>query len=111
MTSEPGQETARPAIWDTDGDFGSRIVETVYIKGAAAKVIVSDATRPSTITRMVELAHDFETRFPGRPCKAFVNKKDLLTTNIRIGKTHELSESSIEFVSAKTGEGIARSFA
>ena len=35
----------RPLIvWDTDGDFGQTIFESVYVKGAAGALIVSDVS-------------------------------------------------------------------
>lgn len=33
-------------LWGADGDFGASIIETVYLRGAWAAVIVADATRP-----------------------------------------------------------------
>ncbi|MFX8028161.1 hypothetical protein ABTK68_19465, partial [Acinetobacter baumannii] len=62
---------------DTDGDFGTQIFDTVYVTGASAAIIVSDVTRPQTVTRMVEWVRGFEERFPGRPYRALLNKIDL----------------------------------
>jgi Ras-related protein Rab-22 len=105
-----GSEPMRLVLWDTDGDFGTQIFDTVYVTGASAAIIVSDVTRPQTITRMVELVHGFETRFPGRPYKALVNKIDLPEAAGSAGLIGELAKSSLKFVSAKTGNGIAESF-
>jgi len=102
-----GGEPTRLVLWDTDGDFGTRIFDTVYVAGASAAIIVSDATRPQTITRMNELASSFEQRFPGRPYKALVNKIDLVNTATL---TEELAQPNIRPVSAKTGTGIADAF-
>lgn len=106
-----GSEPTRLVLWDTDGDFGTRIFETVYVSGASAAIIVSDVTRPQTITHMVELAHGFESRFPGRPYKALVNKIDLTKGGGSAGQIGDLAPSSVNFVSAKTGAGIAETFA
>lgn len=108
---EDAGEPTRLVLWDTDGDFGKQIFDTVYVTGAAAAIIVSDVTRPQTITRMVELAHSFEARFPGRPYKALVNKIDIPEAAGSIERIDELTKSSVRFVSAKTGIGIAESFA
>lgn len=104
-------EPARLVLWDTDGDFGTRIFDTVYVAGASAAIIVSDVTRPQTVKRMVELAHDFESRFPGRPYKALVNKIDLAEAAGSARWIEELPRSGLRFVSAKSGTGIAESFA
>jgi small GTP-binding protein len=106
-----GGEPMRLVLWDTDGEFGTRIFETVYVTGASAAIIVSDVTRPRTATRMVELARGFETRFPGRPYRALVNKIDLAEAAGSTGQIGELALSSVKFVSAKTGAGIAATFA
>jgi small GTP-binding protein len=72
-----GGDPMRLVLWDTDGDFGTQIFDTVYVTGASAAIIVSDVTRPQTVTRMVELVRGFEERFPGRPYRALLNKIDL----------------------------------
>lgn len=106
-----GGEPTRLVLWDTDGDFGTRIFETVYVAGASAAIIVSDVTRPQTVTRMVELARSFEAKFPGRPYKGLVNKIDLAETAGNITGVEELAPASVKFVSAKTGAGIVETFA
>ncbi|WP_454850537.1 Rab family GTPase [Rhizobium binxianense] len=105
-----GGEPARLVLWDTDGDFGTRIFDTVYVAGASAAIIVSDVTRPQTVKRMVELAHSFESRFPGRPYKALVNKIDLAEAAGSARWIEELPRSGVKFVSAKSGAGVAESF-
>ncbi|WP_246249055.1 Rab family GTPase [Chelativorans alearense] len=106
-----GGEPTRLVLWDTDGDFGTRIFETVYVAGASAAIIVSDITRPQTVTHMVELARSFESRFPGRPYRALVNKIDLAESGGSDGQIGDLAPSTVNFVSAKTGTGLAETFA
>ncbi len=103
-------EPMRLVLWDTDGDFGTRIFETVYVTGASAAIIVSDVTRPRTVERMVEIARNFETRFPGRPYKALVNKTDLARVTGDDARLGNIGLPSVDFVSAKTGSGIADAF-
>ena len=66
---EPGsgapEEGTRFVIWDTDGNFGETILSHVYIKEAAAALIVGDVTRRSTLQRMVELGNKFMEAMPG----------------------------------------------
>lgn len=104
-------EPTRLVLWDTDGDFGERVFETVYVMGASAAIIVSDITRPQTVTHMVDLARGFESRFPGRPYKALVNKIDLTNGGGTIPEIKDIPPSSVSFVSAKAGTGIAETFA
>ncbi|MVT66010.1 GTP-binding protein [Bradyrhizobium pachyrhizi] len=105
-----GGDPMRLVLWDTDGDFGTQIFDTVYVTGASAAIIVSDVTRPQTVTRMVELVRGFEERFPGRPYRALLNKIDLPEAAGSAGAIAGLAKSSIKSVSAKTGVGIAESF-
>ncbi|UTD28080.1 Rab family GTPase [Bradyrhizobium sp. WD16] len=103
------RELVRIVFWDTDGDFGTQIFDTVYVTGATAAIIVSDGTRPQTVTRMIELAASFEARFPGRPYRAVINKADLLAADCKnIGIA---DRSHVDLVSAKTGTGVAVSIA
>ncbi|HEX7921587.1 MAG TPA: Rab family GTPase [Bradyrhizobium sp.] len=105
-----GSDPMRLVLWDTDGDFGTQIFDTVYVTGASAAIIVSDVTRPQTVTRMVELVRGFEERFPGRPYRALLNKIDLPEAAGSAGAIAELAKSSVKPVSAKTGAGIAECF-
>jgi Ras-related protein Rab-5C len=104
-------DPVRCIIWDADGDFGRLIFDTVYVSGAHGAIIMSDVTRPQTITRMLELAHNFEARFPGRPYRALVNKIDLVEAAEATSRRTQLGRLDVEFVSAKTGVGVAKSIA
>ncbi|MGO4711733.1 hypothetical protein [Bradyrhizobium sp. 2TAF24] len=105
-----GADPTRFVLWDTDGDFGTQIFDTVYVTGASAAIIVSDVTRPQTVTRMIELIHGFETRFPGRPYRALLNKTDLPEAAGSAMRLAEVAKSNVKLVSAKTGAGIVESF-
>ncbi|AUC94502.1 MULTISPECIES: GTP-binding protein [Bradyrhizobium] len=111
VVAADGSDPTRLVLWDTDGDFGTQIFDTVYVTGASAAIIVSDVTRPQTVTRMVELVRGFEARFPGRPYRALLNKIDLPEAAGSAGVIAELGKSSVRSVSAKTGVGIAESIA
>lgn len=99
-------DTLRMVLWDTDGDFGNRIFETVYLAGASGAVIVSDATRPATLVKAAALAERFEEEFPGRPATVIVNKIDLApdAVSARPPAPHTL------YASARTGAGVAALF-
>ena len=96
-------ETLRFVLWDTDGDFGARIFETVYLLGASGALVVADATRPGTLAKMAVLAERFEERFPGRPVAKIVNKIDLAPSPAPM-------LADVTCTSAKTGEGVEAMF-
>jgi Ras-related protein Rab-5C len=91
----------RLVLWDTDGDFGLSIFETVYLRGASAAVIVADASRPGTFVKLAELARGFSERMPGRELRGVVNKIDLGG-----GAPETFGEIETLRTSAKTGEGV-----
>lgn len=93
-------------LWDTDGDFGARIFETVYIKGASGALIVSDATRPATLAKAARLAASFADAFPGRPTRVIVNKIDLADIEAGAFSGAGLAPDDVVRTSARTGEGV-----
>lgn len=109
VTLDDGR-TLKLMLWDTDGDFGARIFETVYIKGASGALIVSDATRPATLAKAARLATDFADAFPGRPTRVIVNKTDLADMEADAFAEVGLAPGEIARTSARTGEGVAGLF-
>ncbi|KAF2990931.1 GTP-binding protein [Methylocystis sp. MJC1] len=107
LGAEADNATLRFVLWDTDGDFGLRIFETVYLAGASAAIIVADVTRPATLVKMASLATGFEEKFPGRPVAAIVNKIDLAP---QFAADASLSQFDAVYTSAKTGQGVAEMF-
>lgn len=112
VTVEAGgeTETLRLVLWDTDGDFGQRIFDTVYVTGASAALVIADASRPPTVAHMNALLRSFEERFPGRPAKAIVNKIDLIEGGASAFVDPDIRREDVVFTSARTGEGVARAF-
>lgn len=106
---ECGGARLRMVLWDTDGDFGSRIFETVYLAGASGAIVVSDATRPATLVKMAELARRFDEEFPGRPVARIVNKIDL-APGARETAFDGFQPGDLLFSSARTGEGVEALF-
>jgi len=106
-----GHADMRFVLWDTDGDFGMSIFSTVYMRGAAAGILVADATRSQSIEKMRQLLTGFRDAAPGRPCAVFINKVDLLDGGPRpslLGAESEADE--VCWTSAKTGENVHESF-
>jgi small GTP-binding protein len=103
---EAGGVTLRLVLWDTDGDFGARIFETVYLSGSDGAIIVADASRPATLAKMARLATRFEERFPGRPIARILNKIDLAPP----GFSPPDAPGDVTPTSAKTGHGVDEMF-
>lgn len=97
-------------LWDTDGDFGARIFETVYVKGASGAVIVSDATRPATLAKAARLATQFGDVFPGRPIRIVLNKTDVGQADAAAFAGAGLAPADVLHTSARTGENVAELF-
>jgi small GTP-binding protein len=72
-----GADATSLILWDTDGNFGDAIFRHVYLKEAAAALIVADQSRPETVDSMVRLARGFHEVLPGRCVHFILNKADL----------------------------------
>lgn len=111
----PGTAT-RPAltllIWDTDGNFGEAIFSSVYLKNAAAALIVADATRPASLKAMAGLVGGWRTAQPGRPYQLLINKTDLIEPHHGVDLPPELLTAGPRPLrtSAKTGDNVEAAF-
>jgi Ras-related protein Rab-5C len=107
-----GGPNANLILWDTDGNFGQAIFQHVYLKDAAAAMIVGDQTRTDTIDSMVALAEGFRSARPGRVVSFVVNKVDLPVP----GGAVELPPALLRFsdqvtrTSALLGDNVAEAF-
>lgn len=97
-------------IWDTDGNFGDSILSHVYIKHAAAALIVGDLTRRATLDTMVELGRNFMEAMPGRYCSLLMNKSDAASASVELPPALAQSPIPTMRTSAKTGENIKNAF-
>ncbi|MBU2581893.1 MAG: hypothetical protein KJ622_09265 [Alphaproteobacteria bacterium] len=106
----------RPAltllIWDTDGNFGETIFSSVYLKNAAAALIVADATRPATLLAMTSLSNGWRAAMPGRPYRLLLNKSDLFSPDqpIDLPAGHEKHHDRPLRTSAKSGDNVELAF-
>jgi small GTP-binding protein len=109
-STAPACQRAAFIIWDTDGNLGDSILSHVYIKEAAAALIVGDVTRPATLDAMVQLGQQFMTAMPGRYCSFLINKFDLADGSDDVPSS--LARSSVPTLrtSAKTGENVKTAF-
>ncbi len=109
-TTTADGEAMRLVLWDTDGEFGARIFDTVYVKGASGALIVSDVTRPATLHKASRLAMHFADHFPGRPVRVILNKTDLAPVDAQAFVDSGLAPEAVAAVSARTGAGVADIF-
>ena len=99
-------------VWDTDGNFGDAIFRHIYMKEAAAALIIGDLSRPPTLDSMVKLGSGFADAFPGRHIGYVVNKTDLLPDAEARPLPAELTRPEISLIrtSAKTGDHVSEAF-
>lgn len=109
---QPGVDSVRFIVWDTDGNFGASIFRSVYVRQAHAAFIIGDLTRMQTLENMVALAEGFAEAMPGRYVACLLNKSDLLEPDQprELPKRLEtLAFPTIE-TSAKTGQNVKETF-
>jgi small GTP-binding protein len=108
----PKREATTLIVWDTDGNFGDAIFRHIYMKEAAAALIVGDLSRPTTLDTMVKLEAGFADTFPGRHTTFIVNKTDLIPDSELAPLPAALTQSRAPLVrtSAKTGANVAHAF-
>lgn len=93
-------------LWDTDGNFGEAIFDSVYAKGSAAAILVCDVTRPATVQNMLQIAAKFGENFPGRPSVCVVNKIDLLEPSPMLLAEIAQHSDYVACCSAMAGTGV-----
>jgi Ras-related protein Rab-5C len=108
----PGRERSSLIVWDTDGNFGDTIFRHVYMKEAAAAMIIGDLSRPQTLETMVRLAEGFADALPGRHISLLLNKSDLVSAPSAVELPGGFKRLSIKpnWTSAKTGENVQNCF-
>ncbi len=99
-------------VWDTDGNFGDAIFRHVYIRDAAAAMIVADLSRPETFKTASRLYEGFRDALPGRQATVLLNKTDLVVGSEAAHLPEVLNSSTTTLVrtSAKTGSNIQKAF-
>ncbi len=113
VPEKPGCERTSLIVWDTDGNFGDAIFRHVYMKEAAAAMIMGDLSRPQTLETMVRLAEGFTETFPGRHIALLLNKSDLVASPSAVELPAAFARLKITpvFTSAKTGHNVPDCFA
>lgn len=112
VPDKPGRAQMTLIVWDTDGNFGDAIFRHIYMKEAAAALVIGDLSRPQTLDSMVKLGTGFAEAFPGRHIGYIVNKTDLLPNAEAVPLPIELTRAGTTLLrtSAKTGDNVADAF-
>lgn len=112
VPDSPSRPRMSLIIWDTDGNFGDAIFKHIYMKEAAAAMIVGDLARPETLETMAKLAEGFLEAFPGRHAGFIVNKTDIVANADAVPLPALLTRHGVSLTrtSAKTGSNVARAF-
>lgn len=98
-------------LWDSDGNLGEAIFRHVYLKEAAAAIIVGDCSRPEGLPTMLDIAAGFRRRRPGRCVTFIVNKVDLLgDADLELPAELAQAEQRLFRTSALTGENVLAAF-
>lgn len=107
-----GSDVTSFVVWDTDGNFGDAIFRHVYIRDAAAAMIVADVVRPETFDTAARLYDGFKEALPGRQATVLLNKTDLVTGNEPPQLPPSLTGPSVTIAhtSAKSGHNVEQSF-
>ncbi|OZC03861.1 Rab family GTPase [Rubricoccus marinus] len=64
-------------VWDINGDDAFAPLQSAYLRGASAFLLVADGTRPITFDRVVALRDELGEAFGGTPSILALNKRDL----------------------------------
>jgi Ras-related protein Rab-5C len=112
IAATPERDQTSLIVWDTDGNFGDTIFKHVYMKEAAAAMIVGDLTRPQTLETMVNLAIGFRDALPGRHISLLLNKIDLVRSPsaVELPEGFGLLNIAPAYTSAKSGKNVQDAF-
>lgn len=99
-------------VWDTDGNFGNAIFRHVYIRDAAAAMIVADLSRPETFESAARLYEGFKEALPGRQATILLNKLDLISEDDIVHLPAPLNGAGVTTMrtSAKSGTHVQEAF-
>jgi|GEM_PF-3429093 len=101
--------TEEIVLWDTDGEHGENVLQSMFMKGSDAAIVVSDATREDTIESMLTLSENFRTQSPGAPVLSLINKTDLKNHSEPELAAYRRRCSEVRQCSAKNHDGVLES--
>lgn len=103
-----GDLTVAMLIWDMHGETDGLDVPPNYLSGAAAGLVVFDATRPETVPVALDLGARLTEGSPDAKILYVANKADL-DFDLR-ELTEKLDGQPLQQTSAKTGDGVEELF-
>lgn len=104
---------AELVIWDILCADGGFVLETPYLAGVQACVVVCDRTRRPTVTASRALISRLEDTYPGIACLLAVNKSDLSDrAEISTDDLQKMRAGGLRVVetSSHTGKNVKRCF-
>ncbi len=109
----PGKRSIKLVVWDIAGTDRFTTIDTNYLRGAAAYLLIVDGTRHNTLTTAYQLKRTADNLLNSPPCVWVFNKVDL-------NNEWEIKDSEIEVLeandwhvlrcSAKEGRNVAKAF-
>jgi small GTP-binding protein len=109
----PGQETVKLVIWDIAGSDTVTTVDTNYLRGTAAVLLVMDGCRKTTLNSAMNLRRSVNDSVGECPMVVAINKVDLRPDwEIDEADIAELQKEGlcVYKTSAKTGENVEAVF-
>lgn len=113
LVSDDGQEITL-MIWDLAGQDDLTRLRTSYLRGVAGYVIVADGTRPFSLNTAINMHKEAREYTGDVPFIVAINKADLREDQWQVEaeqiKALEDDGAIIVLTSAKTGEGVEKTF-
>ena len=109
---QEGQE-CKVVVWDVAGRDSLTPLQTSYLMGASAFMLVVDATRRDSIDSVKFLIDSAKKKIPDAPFIILLNKFDLIEQLVFDEKDSALFEKNkwqFLVTSAKTGENVEKAF-
>ena len=101
-----GQQV-RMLIWDLAGEDILTVVPKTFLRGAAAVIVVIDATRERSLDVAQSLAHTVRESLGDIRIIYAINKQDLVDDEVIEGLKSQLNtQESVVVTSAKTGDHV-----
>lgn len=109
----PSGDECKMVVWDVAGRDSLTPLQTSYLVGASAFMVVIDATRRDSIDAVKFLIDSAKKKLPSAPFIIMINKMDLsekLIFNDDDKAFFEKNAWPFLFTSAKTGDNVEKAF-
>jgi len=100
-------------VWDVNGDDAFAPLQSAYLRGASAFLLVADGTRPITLDRILAVREELDEAFGHVPAILALNKHDL-EEEWAVGdrQQQDLRENGwdVRLTSARDGTAVGEAF-